>query len=325
LDDTFENVSVFERIVSSELCVFILNKELSYIDLLLAMAHAHCIPSVRLRYDPQAKDSTPELSGAVRWKSSEELLSSFQYLFQNYQSAFVTASGGAIQKVATSRPISIPPNKWNPSDGPGLLTSVVPDDNYVHDRVEGVMRMLANTGTSRLDCDTVCRALYDRIKQEDFYYTFEDVLGDPNSQKIKTPQGIASANGGTCIDLACFFASLLEAAHERPVLIVMDTARGAHALAGYKAPDAVEGPAPMILGDLRGSITRGEIVVLEATGAVAARMHPTVAAETEAERKEGNEKLDYQTAKKAAERLMRQDDVRLRHFIDVEQIRRIRH
>jgi hypothetical protein len=325
LDDTFENVSVFERIVSSELCVFILNKELSYIDLLLAMAHAHCIPSVRLRFDPDAKDSAPELSGAVRWKSSEELVSSFQYLFQNYQSAFVTASGESIQRVATQKAISIPPNEWNPNDGPGLLSSVVPDDSYVHDRVEGVMRMLSDMRTSRLESDTICRALYDRIKREDFYYTFEDVLRDPNLQKIKTPAGIASANGGTCIDLACFFASLLEAALERPVLIVVDTAHGAHALTGYKAPDAVSGPAPMVLGDLRGGITRGEIVVFETTGAVAARIRPTVAAETEAERKEGNEKLDYQTAKKAAERLMRQDDVRLRHFIDVQQTRRALH
>jgi hypothetical protein len=87
----------------------------------------------------------------------------------------------------------------------------------------------------------------------------------------------------------------------------------------------VNGPAPMILGDLRGGITRGEIVVFETTGAVAARIRPIVAAETEAERKEGNEKLDYQTAKKAAERLMRQDDVRLRHFLDVQQTRRVRH
>lgn len=324
LDDTFENVSVFEGIVSSELCVFILDKELSYIDLLLAMAHAHCIPSVRLRYDPGAKDSTPELSGAVRWKSSEELVSSFQHLFQNYQSAFVTASGESIPEVATQKPISTPPNEWNPSDGPGLLNYVLPGDRYVHDRVEGITRgMLADKATSRLGSDTICGALYDRIKKEDFYYTFEDVLGDPNVQKIRTPRGIASANGGTCIDLACFFASLLEAAHERPVLIVVDTARGTHALGGYKAPDAVTGPMPMILGDLRGSITRGEIVVFETTGAVAART--TVAAETEDERKEGNEKLDYQTAKKAAERLMRQDDVRLRHFIDVQETRRARH
>jgi len=325
LDDTFENVSIFERIVSSELCVFILDKQLSYIDLLLAMAHAHCIPSVRLRYDPEAKQSTPELSGAVRWKSSEELVSSFQYLFQNYQSAFVTATGEAMQEVARQKVISTLPNDWNPIDGPGLLKSVVPEDSYVHDRVEGVMRDLPNVEKSRLGSDMVCRALYDRIKKDDFYYTFEDVMSDPNLQRIKTPQGIASANGGTCIDLACFFASMLEAAHERPVLIVVDTAHGAHAIAGYKAPDAVNGLAPMVLGDLRGGITRGEIVVFETTGAVAAKMRPTVAAETEEERKEGNEKLDYQTAKKAAERLIRQDDLQLRHFIDVQQTRRARH
>ena len=85
-------------------------------------------------------------------------------------------------------------------------------------------------------------------------------------------------------------------------------------------PDDFTGD-PMSLGDLRGSITRGEVVVFEPTGAVAAKLRPTVAAETEAERREGNEKLDYQTAKIAAERLIRQNDVRLRHYLDVQQAR----
>ncbi len=321
LDDTFENVSVFERIVSSELCVFMLGKQLSYIDLSLAMAHAHCIPSVRLRYDLEAKDSAPELSGTIRWKSSEEVTSSFQYLFQNYQSAFVTASGSRIQEVSTTKQIKTVSIEWDPTDGPGLLLSVVPDDTYVSDRVEGVLRLLVSTDTSRLHSDTVCRALYDRIKREDFYYNFEPVLSNPKVQKILTPPAIGSARSGTCIDLACFFASLLEAAHERPVVIVVDTAHGAHALGGYKAPDAIESADPVSLGDLRGAITRGEVVVFEATGAVAAKLHPTVAAETEAERREGNEKLDYQTAKAAAERLIRQNDVRLRHYLDVQQVR----
>src|SRR5262249_36456515 len=88
LGQTFDDIEAFESVLSSELCVFVLGKELSYPDMLLAMAHAHCIPSVRLRYDPDAGSCAPELSGAVRWRSVPELVSSFDALLQNYQSAF---------------------------------------------------------------------------------------------------------------------------------------------------------------------------------------------------------------------------------------------
>lgn len=323
LDNTFENVGVFESIISSELCVFILSRELSYLDLQLAMAHAHCIPSVRLRYDPDAKSTEPELSGVVRCKNAPELATAFQYLFQNYQSAFVTASGrSALQELATTRQISGGAIKdWNLGDGPALAQHVVPGDSYVSDRVEGVMRMLVTTTTGRVREDAICRALYDRIKKEDFYYTFEPVLTKPNVQGIRTPAAIGTARGGTCIDLVCFFASLLEAAHERPVLVVVETGRGAHAVAGYLTEDAVPSTLPMVLGDLRGALKRGEIVVFETTGAVAAKLRPTVGAETAAERKEGKEMLDYQTAKIAAERLVFQDDIKLKYFIDVVRTR----
>src|SRR5215471_3321343 len=323
LDDTFENVGIFETILNSELCVFILSKELSYLDLLLAMTHAHCVPSVRLRYDPEAKNTDPELSGVIRWKNAVELVSSFEYLFQNYQSAFVTASSEAeLQKLQATQQIVSRWIEWNLRDGPGLVQAVLPNDSYVSDRAESQLRMLSLSGTDRLEADAICRALYNRIKDDDFYYTFEPVLTEPSIQKIRTPLAIGTGRGGTCIDLACLFAALLEAAHQRPVLVVVDTAHGAHAVAGYKAPDAVPSTAAIDLGPLRGAVTRGEIVVFETTGAVAAKIRRTVGAETEAERREGNEKLDYHTAKIAAERLLRREDVRLRYFIDVQQTRR---
>ena len=76
----------------------------------------------------------------------------------------------------------------------------------------------------------------------------------------------------------------------------------------------------MTLGELRGSVTRGEIVLFETTGAVEA--HKEVGAETEAERKEGDSLLDFRTAKNAVKRLLFQDGIELRHFVDVQQARR---
>ena len=70
MDEAFDDIDVFESMLESELCVFVLGKDLSYSDLYLAMAHAHCVPSVRLRHDPSATSADPERSGVVRWTSS---------------------------------------------------------------------------------------------------------------------------------------------------------------------------------------------------------------------------------------------------------------
>ena len=327
LEKAFDNIDVFEAIVSSELCVFLLDKDLSCPDVLLAMAHAHCIPTVRLRYDPQSESSAPELSGAIRWKSPADLKSSFSDLLENYLSVFATASGDeqALQSIGTTKSISAPPGIWDPRNGSGLLDFVLPDDRFVSDRVKGVMRMLDIPKGSRESSDAVCRLIYDRIKQDRFYYTFEPVLSDPTMQKIRRPQQIGTDSSGTCIDLACFFASMLEAAHENPVLIVIGIGRFRHAVAGYFTPDAIKWTSTIHLGDVRLAIRRGELVVFEATGAVEAIQSVVVAAETELERKEGGRMLDYQTAKQAATRLLTTtNDVELIHFIDVSAERRAR-
>jgi hypothetical protein len=323
LDQAFDNIGVFESVLNSELCVFVLGRDLSYSDVLLAMTYALAIPSVQLRHDPDSESHAPALSGAVRWKTMQELVSSFGDLLQNYQSVFATASGKeGIQRLATPQQISQALNAWDPNDGPALIEHIVPDDSYVSDRVDGVTRALPDVETGRVRSDSVCRNLYDRIKKDRFYYTFEPVLKDPRVQGIRSPKKIDALNCGTCIDFACLFASLLEAAHERPVVVVVSTGRGAHAVAGYIAPDAVRGAPRMTLGDLRGSLKRGEIVLFETTGAVTA--HRTIGAESEAERKEGDGLLDYRTAKNAGDRLCFEDGVELRHFVDVTQERRRR-
>jgi|GEM_PF-3080518 len=326
LEQAFDDINLFELVLRSELCVFVLDNDLSCPDLLLAMAHAHCVPSMRFRYDPAATSREPELSGAVKWRSSEDLGSSFSELLQNYQSAFVRASGrDIIEQLATPEQVSDTLNTWDPADGPALVLHVVPDDSYVKDRVDGVIRTLECTDTGRVKNDAVCRGLYDRIKKDHFYYTFEPVITQTHVQRIRKPREMDSLNCGTCIDFACLFASMLEGAHERPVVIVVGTPRGSHALAGYITEDAVLSESEFTLGDLRGAVNRGEVVPFETTGAVEVRGDRTVAAETETERKEGGNLLDYRTAKSAARRLLFQRDVNLEYCIDVVRARRSLH
>jgi hypothetical protein len=323
LDRVFDNIDTFEQLLASEFCVFVLDRALSSPDLLLAMAHAHCIPSVRLRHDPSTESSDPELSGAVRWRGTSDLVPAFEKLFQNYQSVFSVASGAnSIQELSTPKDVVRSLSEWNPQDGPGLVLHVLPDDNYVSDRVEGVRRQLTNTEPGRLHSDAVCNSIYDRVRRERFYYTFEPVLSNPSVQRIRKPKEIAALECGTCIDSACLFASMLEAAHEWPVLIVFETPSGNHALAGYVTLDAVLGEPPMLLGTLRGTISRGEVIVFETTGAFQAISRAVVAAETPQERQEGGKTLDFRTAIVAGRRLVFQEDVRLRYFVDVREARR---
>lgn len=319
MDDAFDNIDVFESMLNSELCVFVLGNELAYSDLYLAMAHAHCIPSVRLRHDPGATSADPELSGVVRWTSSADLKPQFLKVFQNYLSAFQQPSSeGDLQRLATPTSRG---DRWDPKDGPGLLAHIRPEESYVSDRVIGVMSEIGSPETSRIHSDLICRSLYDRIKRDRFYYTFEPVTSQPVVQRIRPPAEIDALNCGTCLDFACLFGSLLEAAHEQPVIVVTRSSRGAHAVTGYLSPDAVTWDAPPRIGDIRAALKRGELVLFETTGAVEVRGR-TVAAETEAERREGGDMLDYRTAKEAANRLILDTGIELQHFVDVRQLRR---
>jgi hypothetical protein len=319
MDEAFDDIDAFESILDSELCVFVLGKALSHSDLYMAMAHAHCVPSVRLRHDPAATSPEPELSGVVRWTSPSELEPQFRKVFDNYLSVFThPMSESDLERLATPTASG---DVWDPTDGPALIAHIRPDNPYVSDRVTGVMRAIDSSAASRIHSDEVCRGLYDRIKKDRFYYTFEPALSQPAVQKIRPPNEIDALNCGTCLDFACMFASLLEAAHEQPIIVVTRSNRGAHALTGYLAPDHVPWDDAPTMGDVRGALKRGEVVLFETTGAVEVRGR-TVAGETEIERQEGNNMLDYRTAKLAADRLLLTDLVELQYFIDVSRLRR---
>ena len=318
-DEAFDDIDGFESLLNSELCVFLLTKELSYSDVFLAMAHAHCVPSVRLRHDPEAKSSDPELSGTVQWKSPDELASQFLKVFRNYQSAFPKPSGKEdLEKLATQ---SAQGKEWDTSDGPALLAYIDPEMSYINDVVDGVLLEVRTGERSRVQSDNVCRGLYDLVKRRGYYYSFEPFSLSTVGQKVRSPLEIDTANSATCLDLVCLFAALLEAARQRPVVLIIRANRGDHAVAGYWAPDAVTWNSQPTLDDLRGALVRRELVLFETTGAVEKRGEP-VAAETKAERRKGRDMLDYSTAKDAAERLFRREPVEIRHFLDVKKLRR---
>jgi hypothetical protein len=54
------------------------------------------------------------------------------------------------------------------------------------------MRTWQSPGKGRIASDSLCREIYDRIKRERFYYTFEPVLSDSKVQKIRTPEEIGT-------------------------------------------------------------------------------------------------------------------------------------
>jgi hypothetical protein len=177
------------------LCVFVLGNTLAYADVLLAMAHAHCVPSVLLRHDPQSISTDPELSGVVRWSTPVDLKHGFLKLFQNYQSAFTNPTGKKdLETLATPQdPASL--NTWDPTDGRGLIVHIRPDDTYVSDRVDGVIARASCYQDGRVRA-TPCGDLYDWIKRDRFYYTFEPVLKQPKFQKIRTTKRSALWGAG---------------------------------------------------------------------------------------------------------------------------------
>ena len=131
-------------------------------------------------------------------------------------------------------------------------------------------------------------------------------------QAIRSPTEIQRDKAGTCLDLACLFASLLQAAHLVPIVILIDRLGSAHALVGYLAPSGLLWDRQPTMSDVLAALRLGDIVVFEPTGAV--ESDNAVAAETEEERRLGEKVLDFTTALRAAQRLLETADARLRYF-----------
>jgi hypothetical protein len=328
LQQAFDRVRLLEEVVTAEVCVFMLGERLSHAHVVLAMAHAHFVPTIRLQYQAASSETQVSVGGVIGWSASDQMCAEFTRQFESFRRGLITPleiqrSGSpteAVESLGVMDWQAAEEEIWDPADGPGLLRHVATSDAFVEDQVNRISREVGKRpglDRSRPTSQDICRRLYARVKGLGFSYGFESPPFSEHRQKIRPPKKIVDHKTATCIDLACLFGSLLECAHQRPLVIVLDKPGAAHALVGYLALDEPSWEKGKQLGDLRGSNTVGDILLFEPTGAVASDR--VVGAETLAQRQD--KFIDFDDAKEAATRMLAQADVKVRHILDIEAIR----
>ena len=293
----------------------------------LAMAYAHGIPSIRLQHETEPADPSPSLTGLIRWHTHEEMVIEFDRQLSGYLEGLVrpvelaraTTAPAAARAIGTMRWQARADNEWDVRDAPALVAHVVPEHRFVQDEVARARAVLKRALGGIVDREgslELCNVLYDGLRRHHFGYEWEAPTSAGGVQAIRTPTQIAAHRTATCLDVACLFASLLEAAQQAPLLVVLEGDGFAHALAGYRvrSSPASEGQT---IGDLRGALALGDAVLVETTGITEA--DSPVGAETPAERRE--KLLVFSDAQTAATRMLARADIRLRHFVDVPAVR----
>ncbi len=315
LPDALDDVALLESILTSEMCVFLLDQQVSYADVLLAMAYAHCVPSIRLQYDEAAaKVEAAAESGRIRWADANDVLAAFRDQVDNYRMGFVQAvSTRDVRRIGTTKRVPRPEQLWDPDDGSALIQHVDPANARVRDVVNAVRKLM---GGSFVNADPleICTLMYRTIRTQHFAYEYDPPTLVADRQAVRTADDIWNDNAATCLDLACLFASLLKGAGLNAVVVILAGPNFSHALAGYKSPAAPRWPDHPGLGNLRASLIKGELILFESTGV--AEHDTVVAAELAQERREGNRSLEFAAAKAAAERLVR-SDVEVTHVLEV--------
>jgi hypothetical protein len=328
-EPAMDNVRLLEWMWSSALCVFLLGPRPAQAQLALAMAYAHCIPSLRLLHDPAATTTEPTLYGGISWKNEADLLVAFGHQIESFRGGMVQplemardegSAAAVVRQLGTTRWTADKQQLWTMTDGPGLVRHVSTADSLVQDEITRAQRLdrkAFGQAAGRERDFLVCRALYDQFKRHRFVYEIEAREGTPaGMQKIRTPALIAQSSAATCLDMACLFAAMLEAAGLNPLLLLLSVGTASHAVVGYRA--SYEPPWPdQTLGVVRHACSAGDAVIFEATGAVEAD-----SAVTEEERDERHDKLlDYMAAQDVAVRLLQRADTRLVYLLDVRVLR----
>jgi hypothetical protein len=319
-----DNVGLLETMWHSELCVFLLGSRMSQAHLAMAMAHAHCIPSIRLQYDETATDSSPTLHGLILWQSEQTAVMEFRKQLISFRKGFVEpiamARSSSVTQVVQQLGTTVwAPEKnhlWLMSDGPGLIHHVATADSVVQDEVERarkILRASAHGERGRQQEFLLCRALYDEFKRHRYAYEIEAQEGTrPGLQKVRSPALVCQSNAATCIDMACLFAAMLEAAGLNPIILILRTVGGAHALVGYRSGAEPHWPDHN-LGTLRRALAGDDALFFESTGEIEADS-PVVEEEGNARQEK---LLDFLTALSVARKLLQRTDLQLLHLIDV--------
>jgi hypothetical protein len=324
---SLDDVRLLERLWASELCVFLTGPKLSETHVALAMAYAHGIPSFRLQHEPEPTDPSPTVAGLIRWHTQDEMVIEFDRQLRSYLGGLVrpvelareTTAPAAAREIGTMKWHIRADNEWDVRDGPALAAHVVPEHRFVQDEVARARADLNRALGGIVDRESsleLCNVLYDGLRRHHFGYEWEARTSAAGRQAIRTPTQVAAHRTATCLDIACLFASLLEASQQAALLLVLETDSFSHALAGYRVRSSPAWDSQEI-GDLRGAVGLGDAVFVEATGVTEAES--PAGAETEAERL--GKQLGFSDAQAAATRMLLGDDVRLRHFVDVAAVR----
>lgn len=330
LRKAYSDVRIFEELLEAEVCVFLLGKRLAWTYVLLAMAHAQSVPSIRLMYDPQTEETEPSLQGIVPWRLIPALEAEFKQQLNGFRRGFVDAieissdPEEAAEKAGTMKWEGRPEQYWDSEDGPALLNHLEPDHSFVRDEVSRTRQSLGGGGLDQVEdregAMEVCAELYDGLKRHHWAYESEPRLLRRERQKIRSPKDIRTHRCANCIDLACLFSSLLMAAYQNPIMVVVEGKGFAHALVGYRPPAEPALARTAGLGDLRGGLSRGELVLFDPTG-ISQSPRP-VSEETVKERQEANNMLLFSTGLEVAWRVLRLEDIAVRYVVDVEAIPR---
>jgi hypothetical protein len=317
LHTTFDNNLLLDTLLTSELCVFLLDTQLTNADLALAMAHSQFVPSIRLQFDPNATDAQALVSGQITWSKTDHLLKTFHEQLEGFRQGYVDVIN--LSKIATTAWNPENNNLWDPRDDKGLNNHLATSDPFVRDEIEIVGKLMGGliSQTTSSQVWNVVRGFYDELKRRHFYYERElKMVG--NLQAIRTPTDISKAGSATCIDTTCLFASLLKAAGQNPIIALVEISdqgkSRAHSLVGYVPPSGFSLPAQPRLEDLRAAVDHQDVILLESTGFLESEQ--PVAAETIEERRIGGKMLDFLTAKQSAERLVK-SNIGLRFVADL--------
>jgi hypothetical protein len=328
VDRGLDDIRLLEALWRAELCVFLLDERISDTHIALAMAHAHCIPSIRLQYDRRARECNTSISGTIRWSDRGEMLVELERQIVSYREGLIapveiaaaTSAVEAAQAIGTMRWQPRDDNLWDMQNAVALLRHVRASQAFVQDEVNRIGRAYGSSlgqARSREASMTICRITYESICRFRFGFEFEPYQPASGIQTIRTPTQIETHRSANCLDLACLFASILESAKQAPIIVVLDGPGYAHALVGVRAPGE---PAwrRAELGDLRRALLLGDALFFEPTGAVESDF--AVGAEADSDRRD--KLLDFMSAKTAASLMIERNDIRLRHVIDVQDMRR---
>jgi hypothetical protein len=327
-DRGLDDIRLLEALWRAELCVFLLGEKMSDTHIALALAHAHCIPSIRLQYDHRPGECVVAESGTIRWHDTDGMLIELERQVSSYRQGLVrpveiaqaTSAADAARTIGTMIWHPRNDNYWVMQDGPSLLKHVRANQTFILDEVNRVRHAYGSSLAQARGRDAtmqICRLVYESVRRHRFGFEFEPYNPEPGIQVIRTPVQIETHRTANCLDLACLFAGIFEAANQAPIIVVVDGPNYAHALVGARASGEPEWRNPEH-GDLRRAVSFGDAVFFEPTGAVEA--DGPVGAETELERQD--KLLDFMSAKTAAVRMIERENITVRHVIDVQALRR---